>query len=156
MTRGRAYQPHYCRACQCPVEFDVWEQHIVGRKHLQQAQNLNTEPTAIFPTETHTFCSICQISILNHLWSEHLCSVRHKRSQRYTVFKSAQDDAEKDKNGVVVDGDSDFGILEPTVGASGVTASLRISCTVPLAKIVMVSAKLSADLGSQRGRVVSP
>jgi helicase MOV-10 len=156
MARGRPNQSYYCRVCQCPVESDVWEQHIAGKKHLRQAQNPNIEPTFTFPTETHTFCGICQISILNHLWGEHLSCGRHTRSQRYAVFKTAQEDSEKDKNGVVVDGDSDFGILEPTVGASGVTVSLRISCTVPLAKIVMVSAKLSADLGSQRRRVASP
>lgn len=156
VTRGIP-QPFYCPACQCNVNSLDWGQHSKGRRHRELAQNSNIEPTAVFPAETHTFCGICQISIPSHLWDRHLHSASHTRFQRYAVFRAAQEDSEKDKNGVTIDGNPDFEILEPTVGASGATISLKISCTVPLAKIVLVSVKLSADLGSQQNRrVASP
>lgn len=72
-------------------------------------------------------------------------------------FKNVLDEAEKEKNGVTIQGEAELGVLEPAIAAVGKTTTLKISSTVPSAKIVLVSVKLSADLGAQkRKRVVLP
>jgi len=77
--------------------------------------------------------------------------------ERYASFKSVLDEAEKEKNGVAIEGEVDLGILEPAIASKGKTTTLKISSNVPSAKITLVSVKLSADLGMQkRKKTVSP
>ncbi|KAF9440816.1 P-loop containing nucleoside triphosphate hydrolase protein, partial [Macrolepiota fuliginosa MF-IS2] len=157
---GNVHQTWYCRVCQCPVESSVWSQHKGGRQHLAWANSrqmdVDTEPDAVLPTETHTFCNICQTSILARFWQNHLRSRNHLARERYVAFKTVLDEAEKEKNGVVLEGDVDFEILEPAIAANGKVVSLRVLTNVPLAKLALVSVKLSGDLGIQPRRVVSP
>ncbi|KAF9440154.1 hypothetical protein P691DRAFT_783172, partial [Macrolepiota fuliginosa MF-IS2] len=96
------------------------------------------------------------VSIQTRQWQSHLQHRDHLNRERYTTFKMALDEAEKEKNGVVLEGDVDFGILEPTIGAKGKVASLKVLINVPLAKIALASVKLSGEMGSQQRKLVSP
>ncbi|KXN81887.1 Putative helicase mov-10-B.1 [Leucoagaricus sp. SymC.cos] len=151
----------YCRACDRPVDFSGWKVHKRSKRHKIQSNvlqmDINAEPEIVVPLDTFKFCSICQSSILSDEWATHIRSRGHRSKEKYTSFKAALGEAEKEKNGVTIEGEADLGILEPAVGAKGKTISLKVLSTVPLAKIRLVSVKLSADLGSQqRIRVVSP
>ena len=68
----------------------------------------------------------------------------------------AQSEAEKDKNDVAIQGDLNFNVVEPTTARTGVTKTIDIRSTAPLSKINLKSAKLSAEIGSSRRRIVSP
>lgn len=157
---GHAHQSWFCHICQCPIESSVWDQYKEGKRHWRQANSrqidIYIEPDIVLPPETHTFCNLCQTSIFTQFWQSHLWSCNHLTREKYTAFKTVMDEAEKEKNGVTIKGDLDFGILEPAISANGKAVSLKILSTVPLAKIVLVSVKLSSELGSQQRRAVSP
>ncbi|KAF5351162.1 hypothetical protein D9756_008289 [Leucocoprinus leucothites] len=158
---GSAHQIWYCRICECPIGSGSWSSHKRGKPHRKNAKSkgldVHLEPDPVVPLNTHTFCTICQTSIATDYWQPHIRGRSHLAKERYTAFKSVLDEAEKDKNGVAIEGEVDFGILEPTVAATGKTTALKISSTVPLAKIVLVSVKLSVDLGPQKKKkIISP
>lgn len=158
---GNVHQTWYCRICQCPVDSESWTNHKSAKPHRNKAKSkgldVNLEPDPVVPSNTHTFCTICQLSIVTFLWHSHIHGRSHLTKERYASFKSVLDEAEKEKNGVAIEGEVDLGILEPAIASKGKTTTLKISSNVPSAKITLVSVKLSADLGMQkRKKTVSP
>ncbi|KAJ3568894.1 hypothetical protein NP233_g5410 [Leucocoprinus birnbaumii] len=156
---GAVNQIWFCRICERPIESGNWTAHKRGRRHINRAKakklDVNIEPDPVVPTATHTFCTTCQTSVLATGWQRHIHSRSHLTREQYAAFKSVTDEAEKEKNGVDIEGEVDLGILEPTVAATGQTTTLKISSTVPLANTVLVSVKLSAELGSRPRRSAS-
>lgn len=156
---GQVFQSLYCHVCECPVDSAGWNQHKRGKRHQELAEtqqmSADIEPDLVLPAETHTFCNICQTSIAKHIWRGHLQGRMHLAKEKYAAYKTVLEDTEKEKNGITIEGDTDFGILEPAVSANGKAISLKILSTIPSAKIVLISVKLSADLGSQKRRVTS-
>jgi len=158
---GNIHQTWYCRICQRPINSESWMQHKSAKRHRQKAKlkglDADLEPDPVVSSNTHTFCTICQLSIATFRWHSHIYDRSHLAKERYASFKSVLDEAEKEKNGVVIEGEVDLGILEPAIAAIGKTMILKISSNVPSAKITLVSVKLSADLGVQtRKKVASP
>lgn len=158
---GKIEQTWYCHICERPIGSNSWNQHKNGKRHRDKAKSekldVNLEPDPVVPANTHTFCTICQSSITTRYWDSHIRSRSHLKKEQYVSFKNVLDEAEKEKNGVTIQGEAELGVLEPAIAAVGKTTTLKISSTVPSAKIVLVSVKLSADLGAQkRKRVVLP
>ncbi|KXN81885.1 Putative helicase mov-10-B.1 [Leucoagaricus sp. SymC.cos] len=157
---GNVSRTWYCHICSCPVQSGVWEQHKAGRRHRGMAElrgsDIHIEPDPNPPTQTHTVCNLCQSTIPVNLWQMHLNSRNHRGKEQYAVFKTAVEETEKEKNGVTVEGDADFGIIDPAVGERGEMVRLKVILSVPLARITLVSVKLSGDIGSQWRRVASP
>ncbi|KAF9440814.1 hypothetical protein P691DRAFT_686382 [Macrolepiota fuliginosa MF-IS2] len=142
---------------------NVWMQHKNGRMHAKEARlhriSGEVEPETDLPEEiqkTHQYCSTCQIHISHGDWSAHANGRRHKRGQEYIAYTMAQNEAEKDKNDVGIQGDLDFSIVEPNVAKQGVTKSIEVRLTAPLTKVTLVSVQLSANIGSSRKRIQSP
>jgi len=158
---GNIHQTWYCRICQRPINSESWVQHKNAQRHRNKAKlkglDANLEPDPVVPSNTHTFCTVCHLSITTFRWHSHIHGRSHLAKERYASFKSVLDEAEKEKNGVAIEGQVDLGILEPGVVTIGKTTTLKISSNVPSAKITLVSVKLSADLGVQtRNKVASP
>ncbi|KAJ3568903.1 hypothetical protein NP233_g5406 [Leucocoprinus birnbaumii] len=69
------------------------------------------------------------------------CGERHKRSGG-DAYKVALNDAEKDKNGVKVEGDLEFGIVNQQAASRPLEKRLRIWATSATSKVKLVSALL--------------
>lgn len=153
----------FCPICIRIISAPAWKSHKKGKMHTAQASSLDVSPNIKPETDiphdiltTHQFCAYCQIYVPHEAWEAHTRKRKHKRSEEYTAFKMAQGEAEKDQNDVAIRGELDFGVVEPSTSSVGISSSIEVRTTTPLAKITLVSVKLSADLGSSGKRTTSP
>ncbi|KAJ3561909.1 hypothetical protein NP233_g9903 [Leucocoprinus birnbaumii] len=151
----------YCAVCDVLFPPKTWDHHKAAKKHLRKvrARGLSVEdvePEIDLPARTHQFCATCQVYIQHSAWTVHINGRRHRRCQDYTSFKLAQSEAEKDKNDVGIQGDLIFNIVEPSVAGQGITKTIEVRSTAPLAKIKLVAVKLSAEMGAVRYWTSSP
>lgn len=145
---GRGATIH-CPLCDINLQAGNWESHQAGLSHRTAAQSQNTsslvEPEQIVgDVPGQKFCDLCQRLIAAQFWSRHLQSESHHKKERYAAFKSLLDEAEKDKNGVTVDGVFDFGILEPQDASVGRITRPTWKNTVPSSTIILKSAVLAS------------
>jgi hypothetical protein len=78
----------------------------------------------------------------------------HKRQEKYRAMMSVFDEAERDKNGVTVEGTFDFDIIDPAVGAAGITLRAMLNVIIPQSKITLVAANLAS--AARRSIIPSP
>jgi helicase MOV-10 len=94
------------------------------------------------------------VYIHNNKWNGHIFKKVHLRGAQYVAVKMAQGEAEKDKNDVAIQGDLNFGIVDLETSRQGLTRSLELRITTPLAKVSLLSVKLCTNLGSTRKKRV--
>jgi len=91
------------------------------------------------------FCGVCDKQIPSARWASHPQSLEHRRKEGYTAFKTALEEAEKDKHGVVLSEGLDFGIVESADAARGVSRTLIIETTVPSSRVTIKKVSLSSS-----------
>ncbi|KIL62873.1 hypothetical protein M378DRAFT_128311, partial [Amanita muscaria Koide BX008] len=74
-----------------------------------------------------------------------------ERREGYASYKTVLDEAEKDKNGLMTEGDFDFGIVEPNVARSGVRCAAKIRLTTLNTRVAMVSYQLASSKDRKEG-----
>ncbi|KAH7924362.1 RNA helicase [Leucogyrophana mollusca] len=125
----------------------VWEQHILGGAHakkaLQQGLSPAVEPIIPDTLPGRVFCSVCDKHIPEGQWSSHSQNFDHRKKEGYAAYKAALREAEKDKHGVIVSGDADFGVVEILDAKDGVSRSLTIQTTVPSSRLTICSISVS-------------
>ena len=65
----------------------------------------------------------------------------------FVAYRTAFEEAEQDKNGVVVSHDEngiDFGIVEPSVAENGVNTFLEVKNDVPASQITIIELKVDS------------
>jgi helicase MOV-10 len=72
------------------------------------------------------------------------------------AFKAVIKNAEKNKNGVIVDGELDFGIIEQNEVAKSLQRVVRIQPEAPSTKILFASVKLNMNSAPSSRRVTPP
>ncbi|KAH7908653.1 RNA helicase [Hygrophoropsis aurantiaca] len=141
---------YHCLVCDIYVSKGVWDQHISGRPHARRANeqgvSAGIEPIIPDALPGRTFCSVCDKHIPEHLWSSHSTNFIHRKKEVYAAYKVAMGEAEKDKHGVTVSDNMEFGIIEPTVASRGTSKSLTIQTTIPSSRITIVSTKFSSSI----------
>lgn len=148
----------HCSVCQKYVSgMKNWIQHVASPRHAAVAAQTGRQPDVV-PEEPeyvpgHTLCATCNSHIPDRNWPRHHLTPKHKDREQFVSFRSALDEAEKDKNGVSVLGEFDFGIVDGPVAKSGVTIQSTIKNTTPSSKVSVVSMTLASDKGS---RTLSP
>ncbi|KAG6853379.1 hypothetical protein C0991_004840 [Blastosporella zonata] len=95
-----------------------WNTHLRSWKHIRRAKTASVDPNTVLPEELaevprHTFCVTCNVHIQDIYWSNHLKVLKHRQKESYASFKVVLEEAEKDKQGISVIGDFDFGFVEP-------------------------------------------
>ncbi|KAH7924376.1 P-loop containing nucleoside triphosphate hydrolase protein [Leucogyrophana mollusca] len=143
----------HCSVCNVYIYGQrVWEQHVLGGPHakkaLQQGLSPAVEPTIPDTLPGRVFCSVCDKHIPEGLWSSHSQSFDHRKKEGYGAYKAALREAEKDKHGVIVSGDADFGVVEILDAKNGVSRSLTIQTTVPSSRFTIVSTNFSSPITS--------
>ncbi|KAF9003324.1 RNA helicase [Cyathus striatus] len=154
---GRTHSA-YCPLCNRNVSGGNlgWNSHISSRAHKSAADAggiaPNIAPQEAVSNEREKYCDICQFVVPSHVWANHTQSLRHTRRLQYAAYRSALDEAEKEKNGVVVDGCFDFEFVEPSAAVNGVSTVASIKSTHPLSKVILTEAKL---VSKQGGRTIT-
>ena len=145
----------YCAICKKNIGAGMpgWSLHVAGQKHvaLAMAQGLapNIEPEEATANDGERNCGICQQFVRGVAWGQHLLSFKHQRKEAFTKYKAALDEAEKDKNGVSIEGIFDFDFVDPAMGAMGLQSTMTIKTSLPFSKSVLVEAKLASSQGAR-------
>lgn len=144
----------YCAVCQKYVSgMKNWVQHIASPRHIAVAAQRGL-PSDVDPEEPeyipgHTLCSTCNSHIPDRNWPRHHLTPKHKDREQFVSFRSALDEAEKDKHGISVSGNFDFGIVDGPIAQSGVIIRSTIHNATPSSKVSLVSMTLASDKGSR-------
>lgn len=144
---GRQY---HCTICDTQVYGQKsWNQHVNGKQHCTNAENKGVLPVIapVIPDALpgKSFCGVCDKYIPHALWASHPKSSEHRRKEGYTAFKTALEEAEKDKHGVVLSEGLDFGIVESADAVQGVSHTLTIETTVPSSRVTIKNVSLSSS-----------
>lgn len=103
-----------CTICGKIISGSSWDSHVNGRPHADQAAIRGVSPE-VEPVEAtpagFRHCSICRKDVLNHRWDRHVQSATHRACADYAIYHSALEDAEQDRNGVVIEGEFDFDVV---------------------------------------------
>jgi helicase MOV-10 len=143
----------FCPICQRNIASAAWTAHAQGRPHREEAARQNVSPD-VSPQEgitsaTEIYCDMCRFVVRRWQWERHVTSPRHKKREEYLSFKAALDEMEKDKNGLMTEGDFDFGIVEPNIAAYGTRRAAKVRLTAPSSRIGMISCRLLSSKDSQ-------
>ncbi|KAF8632178.1 hypothetical protein AX17_004918 [Amanita inopinata Kibby_2008] len=136
----------FCPICERNIGSGGWGSHIRGRPHREEAELRNVSPNVApqegATSETQAYCDMCRIAVPQSFWARHVANYRHKKREAFTSYKAALGEAEKDKNGLMTEGDFDFGIVEPNLAAHGVRRAGKIRLTTPSSRVAMISYRL--------------
>lgn len=150
--------PVWCEVCDVEL-YAAYEYmyHVRKRRHQLLVAHLHKDPgpLAVGNSDDTAFCETCNVQVLSVYWRIHLSSPRHRGGRVYSTLKGALDEAEKNKNGVIVEDEEgvDFGILEP----AGSTSLYRTRIAVEnkgSTDIIMTSALMTSTHQRNR-RIVS-
>jgi helicase MOV-10 len=135
--------PYYCSVCKTNVPSANWDQHIGGLKHLDRARldNVapNVEPLQGSDVGRQRYCNICKVATQDRHWELHQRSAKHLMREKYALYRAALDEAEKDKNGVVVEGNFDFDFVDPALAAVGVHSTIFLKTATPNLRVRLIS-----------------
>ncbi|KAF5322682.1 hypothetical protein D9619_001136 [Psilocybe cf. subviscida] len=125
-----------------------------GKKHAKVArrQGVPLEVTSATPLSTSSskFCELCRVMVPLNDWNSHLVGRKHKSRETFTRYKSAVEEAEADKNGVSLEGEFDFGFVEPNEAVHGAKRTATVSTTVPKCRCVLTEIRLASSQGQRR------
>lgn len=141
--------PLHCPACNVNVPGEPgWIQHIRGKRHIGNMQATQTleevVPEEAGPSADKDFCHTCAIEVWRAEWQSHLTSAGHCKKEKFTATKVLWEEAEKDKHGIMIPENLDFGIVSPGDSQQGVRLQLRVENAVPFSQVVLVEARLSS------------
>ena len=141
----RKTKTSHCNICQRDIAEgpQQWSDHVASQKHRElaatQQVDADIEPHDGAPTEKQEFCSLCQVSVWKSAWSRHLEGPGHVERE------VALDEAEKDKNGISVEGGLNFGIVDPTTAGNGIQSTVTITTTLPFSKTMLAEVNLASS-----------
>ncbi|KAF9226240.1 P-loop containing nucleoside triphosphate hydrolase protein [Gyrodon lividus] len=142
----------HCTACNTYLSGSkAWDIHSRSKKHarlsgarVSQGISVVVKPSVSDEIPGQVYCAICTRFVTKHQWSFHQTSSQHRIHEGFVVLKNALDEARKDKHGISVSGDLDFGIVDHTSAIVGILGGLVITTTIPSSSVSIVSATLSS------------
>ena len=150
-------QTFHCTICNRNTPSVFWNQHIGSRKHTSNAReqgvDSNVAPVEGVTTEKEVYCALCQHAFPSEVWPRHLEGTFHRRKEAFVKYRSVLDEAEKDKNGITVDGITNLGFLDPaTMGPTwkGHSSTFVAKSNDPVAAIALIQAELASTQGGRR------
>ena len=150
------YKIFYCPTCGVNVVgARSWKVHVSGKRHRSRSQRVNA-PIDVQPEDAHVlpgtiYCDTCDLVVYSSLWPAHLTRRSHKRQEKFVAYKSAFDEASKDRHGVTMSHGGrgvDFGIVELQDAKAGVQTELKIKIASPSSQIKIADVKLASTISS--------
>jgi helicase MOV-10 len=147
IVSGKAKTSH-CNICQRSIVGgpQQWAAHVGSQKHRKlaatQQVDADVERQDGASTEKQEFCSLCQVSVWKSAWSRHLERPGHVQREKSKV---ALDEAEKDKNGISVEGDFSFDIVDPTTAGNGIQSTVTVTTSLPFSKTILAEVNMASS-----------
>ena len=140
----------HCPLCHVKIYGPTaWSQHVSGGPHRRTAglQGVSPEVEAegAGDIDGQTYCGLCDKHIIQHQWSSHVRGVAHHNKERLSAYRTAIEEAQKNKHGVTVSEGIDFGIVDVAEAQETVSVKFTMETTVPTSRIVIVDYKLSVS-----------
>ncbi|KAJ7512385.1 P-loop containing nucleoside triphosphate hydrolase protein [Mycena galericulata] len=153
-VQGESGAMLHCPVCQKHVSgMKNWGQHVTSGRHATRAAQSglqpDVDPEVAENVPGHTLCSTCNSHIPDRNWARHHLTPKHKDREQFVSFRTALDEAERDKHGLSVSGNFDFGIVEGPTAKSGIETRPTIHNATPSSKISLVSVTLASTKGSK-------
>ena len=128
-----------------------WQHHLKTKSHNSKATaGVEVEPEPGRTKGQVRYCEFCGTIVLCVHWENHINTPRHTSKVGFARYRAAIEDSEKDKNGVSINGDFDFGFIPPD-GGGGDDAGKKVSATIETTQPVSHSVLLSIRLASSQG-----
>lgn len=107
----------YCKLCDVVVpSVSMLPRHVRGRRHRQLlGENPEWQPgdtTSASVPPDFIQCETCNTSFPSLFQARHQTSFTHKKKERFFTIQAAFEESDKDKHGVEVNGELDFGFIE--------------------------------------------
>lgn len=147
----------WCTLCNTAIFSYQWALHTSTPKHVLAARIKGVSPLIdgqkiVTDIQGYKYCDQCHTHTPKAQWKAHTKARAHKRQERFSKFRAALDEAERDKHGLTIEGATDFDIIAPTVSSVGTVLALAVRMAIPHSKVTLVS----ASLVSARGNRISP
>jgi helicase MOV-10 len=153
MTVSGQNQFIQCPLCTVNMTMPAWTAHLNGKKHQKRARDMGVSadvtPHQATTTEQFAICEVCKVQIRHDMLPQHTQSRRHKGRETFMQYRAVLDEAEKDKNGLVVEGGGDLGFLDPVSTRGKLCFTVYIQSTLPFGKSELRDAKLLSQHGSR-------
>lgn len=152
---------YFCSLCERNVGGGGWDLHIAGSKHQNRARGNNVAPD-IAPLQGidvvgQKYCNTCKQAMPIASWAMHQRTAAHQMRESYASYRAALDEAEKDKNGIVVEGNFDFDFVDPTRAAIGIDSTVVLKTTTPNLRVKLISLnRVSSRTGTDTTSVAVP
>ncbi|KAH6905316.1 RNA helicase [Coprinopsis sp. MPI-PUGE-AT-0042] len=131
----------------------AWAPHVTGKKHLKRATEMGVSPDVTPHQATTTlqfaFCEVCNLQMEHDMWAQHTQTRRHKGRETFMQYRAVLDEAEKDKNGVLIEGGQDLGYVDPASTQGNISFRVSIKSNLPFGKSELREAKLLSEHGSR-------
>jgi hypothetical protein len=143
-TSSHFFRP--CNPCKRMFYSDyAYRSHINGNGHKRREAKIGTPFQPKRNKKATVLCSVCQVYVKVDYMAKHEEKTGHLRQVRFHKFQDLLKEAEKDKNGVIVEGEFDFGVVEltemgPCLERGGTVSTMSSDVNVTL---------LEASLGSR-------
>ncbi|KAF7318307.1 RNA helicase [Mycena chlorophos] len=123
----------------------AYQSHVEGKKHKKTVRGHHAAPA-----RNQIHCAPCHTNVPHYDWASHCSGLKHKAREQYVVFQAALEEGQKDKHGVVVSGEFDLGMVEPTAAQVGVVVRASIQNTTPGSKVSLISLAITSDKGTNK------
>ncbi|KAJ2936529.1 hypothetical protein H1R20_g564, partial [Candolleomyces eurysporus] len=108
------------------------------------------EPLRGASTNNEEYCLTCQYVVPQSAWQQHVSGIKHLRKEAFLKYRTAVDEAEKDKNNLTIEGRTNLGFLDPSVAALGFTEELVVKSSARSGKSVLSEVRLASTQGTGR------
>jgi helicase MOV-10 len=153
MTISGQNQLIQCPLCTISMTMLAWTAHLNGKKHQKRAKVMGVSavvtPHQATTTEHFALCEVCNVQMRHDVLPRHIQSRKHKGRETFMRYRAVLDEAEKDKNGLVVEGGGDLGFLDPVTTRGKLCFTVYIQSTLPFGKSELREAKLLSQHGSR-------
>ncbi|KAF8648915.1 hypothetical protein AX16_006137 [Volvariella volvacea WC 439] len=135
----------YCQLCCCTLPQNGWEDHVSGVRHAGRA-NVTAgswdEPEDI---PGYQYCDLCHRSVPQRQWDQHAVGMQHQRAVRFAALRVALEETEREKQGIVIEGTAEFGVVDSDDAEEGCELVLHLKATAPGCKISWIHVRLSSS-----------
>lgn len=137
-----------CPLCRVSVYGPVsWNQHVTGGPHQREAAlqgvPAHVEPEGAGDIYGQMYCGLCDRHIPTYLWSSHAQGAAHRQKERVAAYKTALNEAEKNKHGVTVSEGINFRVVDVADARNGVSLHFTVDTTIPASRVSLMGYKLS-------------
>jgi len=144
-----AERQYRCGLCKRTMAGHDWDSHRAGQQHISKARTENTspeiEPEEVLVVPNYRHCVSCDAQIHVNKWAQHSLTPRHLRSAQFAKFLAAIEAGSRDRNGVAVSKEGDFGVVEVAVASAGVVRKLQVRGETKESTIKLVGKALTSE-----------